>query len=179
MQQTWWEKPTCILCDWWWAFLGIIVLLLAAYFTREYWLPAEIRPQQTPTPVILGTGDVQITMTWQSVNDLDLRVTDPAGEVTYYGNRVSASGGNLDVDANAACNNVTDRPVENVFWPSGLAPEGEYIVQVHYYAICQTEAATPFLVRFLIDGQEQVLEGIAQSNDDLLTVTIFTFDPGP
>lgn len=179
MQQAWWEKPTCILCDWWWAFLGVIVLLLAAYFTRDYWLPAEMRPQPTPTPVVLGTGDVQITLTWQSVNDLDLHVTDPAGEVIYYGNRASASRGTLDVDANAACNNVTNRPVENIYWPSGLAPEGEYILQVHYFDICQPESTTPFTVRLLVNGQEQVFESVAQSKGDLLTVTIFTFTPGP
>lgn len=177
MLPTWWEKPTCTLCDWWWAFLGVIVLLLAGYFTRDYWLPAELKAQPTPTPVVLGTGDVQVTLTWQSVNDLDLRVTDPSGEVIYYAHRGAASGGILDVDANPGCNHLTPRPVENIFWPTGLAPAGQYVVQVHYFDICQADSVTPFTVRLLVGGKEQVFEGVLERQNDLWPVTMFIFPP--
>src|SRR5689334_8120855 len=42
MNEEWWESPTCLICDYWWAFLAGIVLLLSAYFTRAYWLPEGV-----------------------------------------------------------------------------------------------------------------------------------------
>jgi len=68
----------------------------------------------------LGTGDVQVTLRWNTPVDLDLHVIDPLGEEIYFRYTFSPSGGTLDVDANAGCTN--DTPVENVFWPTGGAP---------------------------------------------------------
>ncbi|HUI26906.1 MAG TPA: IPT/TIG domain-containing protein [Candidatus Kryptonia bacterium] len=90
----------------------------------------------TATTSVLGTGDVQVTLNWSDINDLDLHVIDPNGEEIYYGNRMSSSGGTLDVDANAACNNETTSPRENIFWPTGTAPVGTYTVIVAYYRGC-------------------------------------------
>jgi len=88
------------------------------------------------TTSVLGTGDVQVTLSWSDINDLDLHVIDPNGEEVYYGNRMSTTGGTLDVDANAACNNTTTSPKENIFWPAGTAPSGTYTVQVVFFRGC-------------------------------------------
>ena len=45
----------------------------------------------------LGTGDVQVTLLWSSVADLDLHVVDPWGEEVCFDNPVSSSGGELVV----------------------------------------------------------------------------------
>jgi hypothetical protein len=39
MNEEWWERPTCLLCDYWWGLLAAVVLVLTGYFTRAYWLP--------------------------------------------------------------------------------------------------------------------------------------------
>jgi hypothetical protein len=86
----------------------------------------------------LGGGDVQVTLRWTGPADLDLHVIDPANDEIYYGNSMSASGGSLDRDANAACNGPADddNAVENVFWPAGAAPVGDYAALVAVYADC-------------------------------------------
>ena len=100
-------------------------------------LDESIEPLPEPEPEEpepeLGTGDVQITLRWDSKADLDLHVIDPDGEEIYYNNSRADSGGELDVDSNDSCDNATSSPVENVYWPSGDAPFGEYVVIVDYY----------------------------------------------
>jgi hypothetical protein len=201
MNEDWWERPVCWLCDFWWIPLLLLLAGLAAFFTREAWIPAPVpaptpvpwptftpRPSMTrapspsPAPVsspsptrveTLGTGDVQITLIWNSTNDLDLWVTDPQGALIYYNARDSVSGGELDVDANPGCQNLTSQPVENIYWPSGQAPAGKYVVAVNYYQQCDTRAATPFTVRMLVDGQVQTFSGILNLVGDLQEVHRF------
>lgn len=79
------------------------------------------------------TGDVQVSMAWDNVNDIDLHVQAPSGEVIYYSHRRSDCGGELDVDMNANGPD-TNEPVENVYWPLGAAPRGKYKVLAHHYA---------------------------------------------
>ena len=49
------------------------------------------------------TGDVAFRLTWSTAEDLDLYVREPSGEVIYFGNSVSDTNGQLDVDPNAGC----------------------------------------------------------------------------
>ena len=77
------------------------------------------------------SSDVQVSLMWNNYNDLDLHIVCPSGERLHGGNKISACGGMLDVDANVRAE--TRKPVENVFWPEGTAPGGDYHVYVHYY----------------------------------------------
>ncbi|MBK9179560.1 MAG: zinc-ribbon domain-containing protein [Acidimicrobiales bacterium] len=110
-------------------------------------VPPTVTVPEEPT---LGSGDVQVTLRWSSTADLDLAVTDPTGARISYEATSSPSGGQLDVDANGAC--AGDPPVENVFWPPGQAPLGEYLLEVHYYGECAGEGPQSFTLAFVSNG---------------------------
>ena len=70
------------------------------------------------------TGQVTVSLKWDSTDDLDLYVGLPnrSGKI-YYGNK-KQGGAYLDVDMNVR--HDTYEPVENVFWDS--CPPGKYTV---------------------------------------------------
>lgn len=92
----------------------------------------------------VGTGDIQISASWTDSADVDLHVIDPNGEHVYFGHRDAASGGTLDLDANAACgrNTFTDGSPpafvsnENIVWGTGEAIPGTYKVFLDYWSDC-------------------------------------------
>jgi hypothetical protein len=117
--------------------------------------PHLTTPVTRPGEAAIHTGVVQVSLRWSSTADLDLSVTDPHGEAVSFSHRQAASGGKLDVDANAACHNPTSTPVENVIWPS-RAPDGTYTVTVTYYTSCGNPPPA-FNVTALINGHEVAL----------------------
>lgn len=188
------EDAICFLCDYWWLFLILLAILLSIIFTRSFWAPLvfpqstdinspapQVLPQSTKRPIAtvaaptqLGTGDVQVTLHWDGPNDLDLHVIDPAGEEIFYIQTTSASHGQLDVDANRGCGTRMDKPVENIFWPTGQAPTGKYQISVNYYENCESSPlSTPFIVDVLIDGKTQTFQG--QVDTVKHTVQIYSF----
>lgn len=74
-----------------------------------------------------GYGDVQITLTWDNIADLDLHVIDPNGEEIYWNDQYSSSNGVLDVD------DIDGYGPENIYWPEYEAPSGDYEVYVHMF----------------------------------------------
>jgi uncharacterized protein YfaP (DUF2135 family) len=91
--------------------------------------------EQTLSVIAVGTGDVQISVAWTGASDVDLHVFDPSGEEIFYGNKTAASGGTLDLDSNPACD-IDNKNNENIVFPTGMAPAGEYRVVVDYYDDC-------------------------------------------
>lgn len=71
----------------------------------------------------LGSGNLQISLAWDTPTDQDLYVKDPSGTVIYYSNTSSSTGGQLDRD------DVDGFGPENIFWAL-VAPDGEYEVLV-------------------------------------------------
>lgn len=124
---------------------------------------------------VLRTGDVKVTLIWWSTADLDLHVVDPNGCEIYWDNRRCPSGGELDVDANCdcgSCGTVTTTPVENIYWPPGQAPRGEYKVYVKYYRLCHGASSTEsFKVRILVDGKELEYTGKVSEDKKVLVTT--------
>lgn len=74
----------------------------------------------------LGTGALQVSLSWNTATDQDLYVTDPEGTTIYYSNDVAPSGGQLDRD------DLDGYGPENIFWIDD-APDGEYKVSVNDY----------------------------------------------
>ena len=123
--------------------------------------------QKSSVSVInVGTGDVQVNITWDSRADVDLHVVDPSNAEIYWAQRTSPSGGQLDLDSNAACG--TDGPrAENIFWASGLiAPRGEFVVRADYWSSC-TAVQTNYVITVNVRGRPpQVVSGVFTGQGD-------------
>ena len=120
------------------------------------------------------TGDVQISLVWNNGNDLDLHVETPGNEKIWFNQRQSTCGGELDVDMNAG-EPASQRPVENVYWPTGESPSGKFRVLVHHYANQGGRDPTRFQVMIKVKGKSESFSGSLRSGDPLKLVREFTF----
>lgn len=109
------------------------------------------RATQTVNSVVVGTGDVQVSVSWDVDSDLDLHVIEPDGTEIFWDQPTSASGGTLDLDSNAACAIDSVRN-ENLTWESGTAPPGEYTVLIDLWGSCGV-TPTNFVVTVVVAGQ--------------------------
>ncbi len=97
--------------------------------------------------IVLGTGDIQFTVTWDNNADVDLRVIEPNGTRIWFGDRTPAtSQGQLDVDSNWTCGTNLFY-TENIFWPIGQSPDGTYVVEIHRTSSCGFQATWRLVVR--------------------------------
>jgi len=117
-------------------------------------------------------GDPQFSLAWNNRNDLDLHVIDPAGNHIYFQQRISPTGGKLDVDANANRLRTTERPVENIYWPPGDAPAGVYTVYVHHYANHGAPDPTPYTLRVTINGRTREFRNSLRYRQESRRITI-------
>jgi uncharacterized protein YneF (UPF0154 family) len=120
----------------------------------------------------VGTGDVQVTLTWQTNDDIDLYVIDPNGEEISYLNMTSSSGGTLDRD-NLCPDMIIGRP-ENIFWAENTAPSGSYQVKVNYFGACESAKAVNWTVRVIVQGNVQTYTGTLTEEYQTQDVTTFT-----
>ena len=125
----------------------------------------------------VGNGDVQVSVSWTGASDVDLHVYDPNNEEVYFGNPTATSGGRLDLDSNAGCSidNVNN---ENIVWPVGGAPRGQYRVVVDYWSDCGV-ARSDYVVTIQAQGmQPQVFTGSfvgASSGNPDAEIATFTY----
>jgi hypothetical protein len=133
--------------------------------------------------IVVGAGDIQVTVAWDTDADVDLHVVDPEGTEIYWANRTSPSGGELDLDSNAACagDNVRN---ENITWPLGTAPQGDYTVRVDYWANCDA-SLTNYTVVVHNQGVNEIHYGTFSGSGDAGgigsgdEITTFTRTVGP
>ena len=114
--------------------------------------------------IVVGTGDIQVTVTWDTDADVDLHVVDPAGWEVYWADRDSPTGGQLDLDSNAACavDNVRN---ENITWGLGTAPVGTYTVRLDYWSNCSA-SATHYTVLINNGGDINIHHGTFTGSGD-------------
>jgi hypothetical protein len=112
----------------------------------------------------LGTGALQISLSWNTATDQDLHVTDPSGTEIFYGRDTSvATGGKLDRD------DLDGFGPENIFWLSN-APEGNYIVQVHDFE--RTSTPNTCYVTVTSPGKSKAFTVTTQRGGTVNVVTI-------
>jgi hypothetical protein len=131
-----------------------------------YSLSGRVSNVSTTTVQVLrlGTGALQISLTWDTATDIDLWVTDPTNTKIYFLNRTSPSGGQLDRD------DVDGYGPENVFWLQN-APDGYYTVEVNYYA---GSVVTRYTVTVNAPGNSRIFNGTLNTRGQTHLVTCFT-----
>jgi len=99
----------------------------------------------------VGTGELQITLRWDNLTDMDLHVFEPNGTHIFFANPgPTSTGGFLDVDSNGGCVVTDPSGVENVYWASS-PPVGTYQIWVDQFLGCGTPPAD-WLLTVKVDG---------------------------
>jgi hypothetical protein len=123
------------------------------------------------------SGAVQVTLSWDDYNDLDLHLFCPNGERIYFNNKTSDCGGVLDVDMNVKP--VSNNPVENIVWENIPAP-GKYKVGVHFYKHFRkkkSKKTCKFRLRVVVDADSREYQGSITYGQAIQMVTTFAILP--
>jgi hypothetical protein len=109
---------------------------------------------QLPVSIVeAGTGQLQVSLSWDQPNDLDLHLVEPNGEEIYYSNDYSVNGGVLDLDSNPDCY-IDGVQNENITYSDESTVEtGTYTVRVDLYSACSVTAQTNFIVTARLNGE--------------------------
>jgi len=96
--------------------------------------------------VKVGSGALQIALSWDKAVDLDLYVTTPSGRTIYFSNP-TVGNGTLDHDDQCMAGN------ENVFFTTPLV-DGDYFVDVDLYDRCDVSStsAIKYIVSAYVNG---------------------------
>lgn len=96
-----------------------------------------------------GMGKLKITLMWDFYGDIDLHVKEPSGNTIKYNNKVSSSGGRLDIDKTTGGRGT----VENIYWQR-TPPSGEYKVYLNFYSkVSKQPSSGRCRVYVYVDGE--------------------------
>lgn len=116
-------------------------------------------------------ADLQVTLRWDSTEDLDLHLDEPLGDAgvceIYYGARTPACAvGSLDLDSQAACR-MDLVLIENIIYPQdgGAIPHGTYAVRVDHWTSCSPIQWVPFVVEVRKGGTVSGVCGVFRPSD--------------
>jgi uncharacterized protein YfaP (DUF2135 family) len=123
-----------------------------------------------------SSGNIQITLHWNSGADIDMYVSDPQGETINYAHPRSASGGHLDHDARGACRgDQENNTIENVYWDQQQPGAGTYQVDLHYWGECNSGAGpTATTLSIAVGGQMVGSYNYTLSPNERVTVASFS-----
>ncbi|HVJ26371.1 MAG TPA: hypothetical protein VM493_02475, partial [Vicinamibacterales bacterium] len=108
-------------------------------------------------PKIVGTGSVQVSLTWAAPVDLDLKVIEPGGKVIDT-DQLDSSTGKLDTDANRRCD-LDAAFVENAFWSPGTEPDGTYTVRANLWGACDYTQPINYVLKVKACGRLKTIDG--------------------
>jgi subtilisin family serine protease len=125
----------------------------------------------TPLP---STGDVQILLSWNNYNDLDLCCIDPQGATVWFENPRTPSGGQLEFDMNVEYPD-SKTPVENIYWQPGSAPQGTYRVYLMYSRRYESDIdETPYHIKVKYGEKTEDYSGVIKKVDSPTHICTFT-----
>ena len=106
----------------------------------------------------VAAGELQVTVSWDAISDLDLHVVDGHGDEIYYSRTEVESGGILDLES--TCDDQFGGIVRNehVAWPDQSPPPGIYVVRVNHWSSCGVPE-TNYVVRVNYRGEISTFTG--------------------
>ncbi len=113
------------------------------------------KPYDVPIEMVTADpGKLQVTLSFDQPNDLDLHLIEPNTFEIGFNNPVdSSTGGYLTDDANANCvHDTVNKNIEEILFPDTV-PLGQYDVRVAYYRQCIDSVNTIFSATALYNGQ--------------------------
>jgi Ca-activated chloride channel family protein len=121
------------------------------------------------------SGDIRVSLIWNNRNDLDIHVVTPRQEEIFYAHPRDATGGFLDVDMNVG--GETTKPVENIFWARGRAPQGMYRVYIQNFGYHEpARDPTAFRVEIKNGNEYSYFEGTVSGSGSASDTSICTFE---
>jgi len=118
-------------------------------------------------------GRLQVTLGWDDVNDVDLAVQCPSGEIVSFRQRRGCAGGVLDVDANWDVHSMRRDAVENIVWFDD-PPPGRYRILVTLFKQ-RGRVESPFRLTVRRQGKpDQRIQGVVHARDGTVTVAEIT-----
>lgn len=135
-------------------------------------LPTELLDLQLPQ------GDIEVTLLWSTVADLQLLVRDPVGESVFDDVVTINSGGTLAENGNVNCVPAeTLSPVSYIYWPTGRIRPGTYEIEVWYQNACSDfPPPVEFTLALEVAGETVFVERQSPLLEQRF-VTNFTIDP--
>ena len=106
----------------------------------------------------IGTGDLEIAVSWDNDADLDLHVVDPNGDEIYWGRDEVDSGGVLDLESGTGCR-PDGRRTEHIAWTGGTPPPGKYVIRVNYWSDCGGPEPN-YVVNVTLNGERTSFYGM-------------------
>jgi hypothetical protein len=148
-------------------------------------LTATLVPQNLPDDVQalnLPAGNIEVTLVWNSLADLQLLVRDPAGESVFDDSPQIRSGGTLGAAGNVNCTVADTTPVSYIYWPQTITPRaGAYEVDVWFQNECNDTTPINFTLYITVGGQQVAVQSLPSSGSFLQGehyITSFTIDQG-
>jgi hypothetical protein len=108
-------------------------------------------------PLVVGTGNLQVSISWDQATDVDLHLTTPGGQTINWLND-TVGNGMLDLDSNAICA-IDGVNNENITFSDGQPAAGQYRVEVDYFSECGIVTPTSYVVTVRDNGQTQTFRG--------------------
>tara|TARA_B100000614_G_scaffold92299_1_gene83498 strand:+ start:2016 stop:5180 length:3165 start_codon:yes stop_codon:yes gene_type:complete len=119
-------------------------------------------------------GALRFSLIWDNMNDLDLIIKTPAGDVVHRGKRRSSCGGKLDLEMNAKPQ--MKAAMENVVWPAGKAPPaGKYYACIWHrnrHRGMRKSDPTDYTLRVKMGADYYLYNGQASYGDKLEVIAI-------
>lgn len=123
----------------------------------DYALTLSAQATNLPEEFInLTRGSLEFTLVWDTDDDLQLLVRDPAGDAVYDDQPTIRSGGQIAAQGNLNCvPATTSRPFSYIYWPQQILPRpGVYEIEVWFQSECTATEPVNFNLFATYNGQE-------------------------